>query len=331
MRLFVSLLTLVLVASAVPARAGEPVKITVPAASVAFASLYHAKSAGYFAEEGLDIDIITVAGPGSLQAVLARDAQFAMAPGTYHLIAHDKGQRLLALMSILTRNSINVVVHKDIARERGITEKNPLVEKIKALKGLKLSGAAVGSFSYQVLTYYLLRAGFDPQKDVQLIGVGTAPAMLLALEQRKVDGFAVGTPTPEAAVARGFGFLVVDNSAGEDPDFAEFMMDVLVATPDALKQNPELARKMVRALLKANAWLLDHPAEQGLASMKPFLGRLDDKIILAGLKKVLLGIPRDGRITERAATLTQDFLRKVGALKTTIPYDEVVTNEFLPR
>jgi hypothetical protein len=30
-------------------------------------------------------------------------------------------------------------------------------------------------------------------------------------------------------------------------------------------------------------------------------------------------------------TLTQDFLHKVGALKTTIPYDQLVTNDFLPR
>ncbi len=326
----VSLLLAVLVAAA-PARAAEKVKITVPAASTALASLYVAKSAGYFAEEGLDVDVVLAAGAACIQAVLARDAQFAVAPGTYHLMSYEKGQRLVALASILNRNAINVVVHKDVARERGITDKSPLAEKIKALKGLKLSGAAVGSFSYQVLTYYLLRAGFDPHKDVQLIGVGTAPAMLAALEQRKVDGFAVGTPTPEAAVARGFGFLVVDNSAGEDPDFAEFMMDVVVATPDLTKQQPDLARKVVRALLKANAWLLDHPAEQGVVHMKPFLGRLDDKIIQAGLQKVLLGIPRDGRVTERAVTLTQEFLRKVGALKTTIPFDQVASNQFVAR
>jgi hypothetical protein len=30
-------------------------------------------------------------------------------------------------------------------------------------------------------------------------------------------------------------------------------------------------------------------------------------------------------------TLTQDFLRRVGAIKSVVPYDQVVTNEFLPR
>jgi len=125
--------------------------------------------------------------------------------------------------------------------------------------------------------------------------------------------------------------VIADNAAGEDPDFTEFMMDVLVASPETVKQQPELVRKVVRALLRSNAWLLDHPAEQAVPIMKPVLGRLDETIILVGLQKTRLGIPRDGRVTERAVTLTQEFLRKVGALKTTIPYDQLVTNEFLPR
>ena len=85
------------------------------------------------------------------------------------------------------------------------------------------------------------------------------------------------------------------------------------------------------ALLKSNAWLLEHPVEVGLPFMKSALGRHDDAAILLGLQKTRLGIPRDGRVTERAVTLTQEFLRKVGALKTAIPYDHVVTHEFLPR
>ena len=65
--------------------------------------------------------------------------------------------------------------------------------------------------------------------------------------------------------------------------------------------------------------------------MRPVLGRVDDAVILSGIQKVRLGIPRDGRITERAFLLTQEFLRRVGAIKSVIPYDQIVTNEFLPR
>ena len=316
---------------ATPAHGAEKIKITVPVPSTTFAPLYHARAAGYFAEEGLDVEVVVVPGAGSLQAVLSRDADFALAPGTHQLVAYERGQRLVAVMSILTRLSVNIVMHKDIAKARGITEKSSLADKIRALKGLKMSGFTTGAFGHQVIIHYLLKAGLDPQKDVELVGLGTAPALLVALEKRQIDAFVMGTPVPEAAAARGFGVMVVDNSAGEDPDFAEFMMDVLLAPPATLKQRPDIVRKLVRALLRSNVWLLDHPVEQALPAMRPVLGRIDDAVILAGLQKVRLGIPRDGRVTESAVTLTQEFLRRVGAIKSVIPYEQVVTNEFLPR
>src|SRR5205809_216741 len=253
------------------APAAEKIKVTIRAAAVTFASLYHAKAAGYFADEGLDVEIITVSGGGSLQALIARDAQFCVTPGTYQMQAFEKGQPLLATAAIMNRNAINVVMHEDVAREKGITEKTPLADKIKALKGLKLSGVAVGSFSYQVMLYYLQKAGIDPQKDVQLIGIGSGPAMVLALEQRKIDAFATGTPIPDAAVARGIGVMIVDNAAGED------------------------------------------------------------KVLADGVEKVRQGIPRDGRITPRAVELTESFMLKIGAIKTKIPYEKLVTNDFLPK
>jgi ABC-type nitrate/sulfonate/bicarbonate transport system substrate-binding protein len=125
--------------------------------------------------------------------------------------------------------------------------------------------------------------------------------------------------------------MVVDNAAGEDPDFSEFMMNAVLVHPEYLKTNGETIRKFNRALNKASNWLLDQPAEAGVASMKQFLGRLDDKVILEGLTKTRLGIPRTPRITERAVALTEDFMLKIGAIKSRIPYDKLVTQDYLPR
>jgi ABC-type nitrate/sulfonate/bicarbonate transport system substrate-binding protein len=92
-----------------------------------------------------------------------------VAPATYQIETYQKGQKVVSTMGIMNRNAINVVMHEDVAREKGITEKSPLTDKIKALKGRKLSGVAVGSFSYEMPTYYLLKAAIDPKKDVELI------------------------------------------------------------------------------------------------------------------------------------------------------------------
>ena len=72
------------------APAAEKVKVTIPAAAVTFASLYHAKLSGSFTDEGLDVGIVTVSGGGSLQALIAKDAQFCVTPGTYQMQAFEK-------------------------------------------------------------------------------------------------------------------------------------------------------------------------------------------------------------------------------------------------
>lgn len=35
--------------------------------------------------------------------------------------------------------------------------------------------------------------------------------------------------------------------------------------------------------------------------------------------------------TENSVSLTEEFMIRIGALKARIPYDKLVTNEFLPR
>src|SRR5207244_6946182 len=127
-----------------------------------------------------------------------------------------------------------------------------------------LAGFATGAFAHQVMVHYLLKAGMDPQKDVRIVGLGTAPSLLLALEKRQIDAFATGTPVPEAAAARGTGMMVVDNAAGEDPDFAEFMMDGLLMLPETVKQRSDLVSKVARALLRSSVWLLAHTTEEPL-------------------------------------------------------------------
>src|SRR5947209_18155385 len=63
------------------APAAEKIKVTIPAAAVTFASLYHAKPAGYFAADGLDVQLVTVSRAGRLPPLIDSDAQFFVNPG----------------------------------------------------------------------------------------------------------------------------------------------------------------------------------------------------------------------------------------------------------
>lgn len=54
--------------------------------------------------------------------------------------------------------------------------------------------------------------------------------------------------------------MIVDNAAGEDPDFGEFLMNSIIVHPDYARRNPETVRKVPGALVRANRWVAANPA-----------------------------------------------------------------------
>ena len=106
-------------------------------------------------------------------------------------------------------------------------------------------------------------------------------------------------------------------------------MECLITRPDVIEKTPDLVRRMVRALLRANVWALRADPDRIAAALKPFLGQTPPEVLLSGVKTTLPALSRDGRTTERGAPVTQDVLEQAGILKKRVPYAEVANNAFL--
>ncbi|MGH7408223.1 MAG: ABC transporter substrate-binding protein, partial [Candidatus Methylomirabilales bacterium] len=150
--------TLVLEAVGAPAAAGaaEPkkVKVAQAAESLLYLPAYVASVQGYFKEEGLEVTRISTGGAGAeVKALLAGKVDFAMAGGAAQLSAMQKGAKLLAVANIGDKLAVNLAIHKEAARARGITEKTPFVEKLKAIKGLTFGATGPGALTWQVGEY----------------------------------------------------------------------------------------------------------------------------------------------------------------------------------
>ncbi|HWP35815.1 MAG TPA: ABC transporter substrate-binding protein [Thermodesulfobacteriota bacterium] len=314
------------------AQAPRKIKLTMPVVALSMTPVYLAEARGYFAEEGLAVERISTGGGGpDIRALIAGEADFTFTPGDNVLLAYQEGKRLVMVMSGLHRLIINWAMHRDVARARGITETTPLPEKLKALKGLTVGVTQPGALTAHLATFVVRKAGYEPQRDVQIIPIGAGPTWLAALENRKVDVALTATPVPETAVARGYAIMFLNNARGEDPSIPEFLMENLITRPEVIERDPELVRKMVRALVRANRWALSAPPEQVAEALKPFLTGTPPETLLAGVRATLPALNPDGRTTERAVQVTQDVLEQAGLLKRRVPYGDVVTNEFLPR
>jgi NitT/TauT family transport system substrate-binding protein len=312
------------------AQAPKKVKMTIPVVAHSMTPVYLAQGKGFFADERLDLDITSTGGGGpDIRALIAGDVDFSFTTGDNVILAQQEGKRLVMVMSGLNKVFINWAMHKDAAKTKGITESTPLAEKIKSLKGLTVGVTNPGALTAHLAAFVIRKAGYNPQQDVQIIPVGAGPTWLAALENRKVDVALTAPPVPETAISRGVAIMFINNARGEDPSVPEFLMENLIARPETLTRDPDLVRRMVRAMTRANQWAIKSTPEQVADALKPFMAQTPPDLLLSGVKAVLPALSSDGRTTERSVQITQDVLEQAGILKKRIGYSDIVNNDFL--
>jgi sulfonate transport system substrate-binding protein len=321
---------LLLVPGAASSQGLKKIRITMPVTALSMLPIYLAKANGYFADGGLDVEMIMTGGAGpDVKALISGDVDFAFTPGDNVMLAYQEGKRVIIVMNGFRRLLINWAMRTDVARAHGITDTTPLAQKIKALKGLTIGVTQAGALTAHLAAFVVRRAGYSPQQDVTLVPIGAGPTWLAALQNHKVDVALTATPVPETAISQGYAMMFINNAKGEDPSVPEFLMECLITRPDVVQKNPDLVRRMARALMQANIWALRHRPPEIADAVKPFLGQTPPPVLLAGVESTLPALSRDGRATERAVQITQDVLEQAGILKTRPAYADVVDNDFL--
>lgn len=314
------------------ASAQTQLRVTIPVVGMNFLPLFVAADKGMFAKEGLSVEIIPTSGDGpDIDALIAGSVQFTITTPNRLLTSYQQGKPLLAIMNIANRNAIDCVMNKATADRLHISESTPLEQKFKALKGLKTGATRPGAFTYSVLVDYGNRVGLVPQRDFQILGVGGGQSMISALENGSVDVACNVSPTTDIMVRRGKAIMYTYNSKGADPAYDNFLFELLYVRPDYAKQNPEIVRKVTRALVQAIADIRDTPAKDQLPLLKKRFSGVDDEVLVSVLETFKPIFPRDGRITEESLEKANKFLVGSGAVKSGAPFKAVATDAYLPR
>ncbi|SDT58128.1 ABC transporter substrate-binding protein [Bradyrhizobium canariense] len=307
-------------------------RITIPVKALLYYPVFAAKDLGYFSEEGINMDIVVTQGDGpDVDALIAGSVQFAATTPNRLLTAYEQGKSLLGVMTISKRIAINCFMNKEKADALGVTESTPIAEKFQKLKGLTIGGTRPGAFTNLLAADYIKRGGMVPQQDARVIGVGAGPAMLAALENKQIDVGCIASPTPEIAVSRGKSIMFMNNTLGWDKEFEEFLFAVLYVRPDYAKANPETVRKVIRALQKANAYIINTPFDQQLTLLQKEYGELDPAILRDALTNTQSAIEPSGKISQRSVEAAEKLFISVGVLSKPIPWDAVTDNSFLAK
>jgi ABC-type nitrate/sulfonate/bicarbonate transport system substrate-binding protein len=128
---------------------------------------------------------------------------------------------------------------------------NPKIARFADLKGRKIAISSFGSATDILARLTVEHFKLNPQKDVQFIAAGSSSGRLAQLESGLVDAAVVSPPSDQVAEARGFKSLV------RTRDVLLFPVNGVGLHEQKLRNNRSEVKRVLRALLKANRFILD--------------------------------------------------------------------------
>jgi ABC-type nitrate/sulfonate/bicarbonate transport system substrate-binding protein len=284
--------------------------MALPAATLTFSAPFIAEDAGFFKKEGLRVSFRNIVGVGSVNAVISGSADFTMGTGPVFLRAAAQGQRMLAIVNLIDRPLVELVLRRDVAEAAGITEKSPLADRARAMKGKTIAIQGVGSIVHAWQRLVAHRGGLDPEKDIRIAPMDP-PAMLPALENKAIDGFATSMPFTTQAIVKGHAIMLA-TAVNDAPDLIPFAYGLVYAKPETCRDQREKCVRMARALSAAAKFIREKP--EALAILKKRFDRLDPALLAVAWEVASRAHARDTRITIESLTNSQRVSLEAGLL-----------------
>ncbi len=238
----ISVVFLVLIAAT--ARAQDKVRIGLSSVSATSGSIWVAEEKGLFKKHGLDAEVIIIGGGASrvVSSLLAGEIQFSVGGGDAVIRADLRGADGVLVASPMKTGLQRLMVRPDI--------KTPA-----ELKNKKIAVTRFGSASHWVLQLFLRKWGMRSE-DIQILQLGSSPAMFASLEKGGVDGAVFTIPTFFLAEERGFRTLA-------DPVEMEiyYLQNSIDSTRGYIKRNRDQALRVIKVICEGLAYFQKHKKE----------------------------------------------------------------------
>lgn len=313
--------------SALPAVAQEKLNIGISVKSIFGLPLVIANQEGFFKEEGLDVTLEYFAGgPPATAALMGGSLHFLNAAFENNVKTVQKDQPLVTIMNIQSDFAGAIIMRKDVAEKFGGKP------KISDLKGLRVGTLARGGFADVSARYLITDAGLKPETDVEMIPIRGADRQLTAGEAGEIDAAMVTEPWSVIAVEGMDKWVYVVNlTVGEGPDvFHDMGYVTLQTTRDYLEKNPETAKKVVKAIVRAQKFIADP------ANLDEVSAIADKEYGSPGVDVMKISVERQAKtyipfMKPEMVTKTMDLLLPNGLIKEPAPaYDALVDQSFAP-
>jgi ABC-type nitrate/sulfonate/bicarbonate transport system substrate-binding protein len=207
--------------------AQEKMRIGLSSISATNGSVWVAEEKGFFKKYGADVEVIIIGGGGArtVSSLVAGDIHFSVGGGEGSIRSQLKGVETVIVASTLSKG-----VQRIIAR--------PEIKTYQDLRGKRIAITQFGSAGHLALLLMLKKWNMRPDQ-VQIVTLGSSPAMLVGLDKGGADAAVLTMPT--FFVADEKGYRTIGDAATMD---IAYLQNTLESTRSFLRNRDRVLRFM---------------------------------------------------------------------------------------
>ena len=296
----------------------QKIKLSEVTRSIFYAPQYVALSKGFFADEGLDVELTTASGSDAVMtSVLSNqvDIGFAGPETSIYVYNEGKADHTQVFAQLTKRDGSFLISRNKTSNFKWTDVKDSII-----IPGRK------GGMPYMTLLYVLRKYNVEPGVDVTLDDSISFDLMAGAFSAGNADYVSLFEPTASATEIAGKGYIVA--SLGAETE--EVPYTAYFAKKSYIEKNPDIIQKFTNAIYKGQKWVQEHSAEEIAEAIIDYFPNTDKTLIVTVLNryKQIDVWNKTPYLSEAGFNLLQTIIKDAGELKQTAPYDKVVNNDF---
>lgn len=213
-----------------PALAIDNLRVAYPSMNTSVFSLLIAQKEGYFKEEGLNVELLSIRGEIAIRTTLAGEVDFFTNAGSA-LAAAVRGVPVKLVTVFQDKPGWDLIAQPDI-------------KSVPQLRGKNIAIMSPEGSLAVVAREILRKNGLDPAKDVNLVVMGGDEVRFPALQTKAIQATLFNTAMSIRAQKEGFSKL------GTASEYANLIEGGLATSTEKIKQSPERIYRFVRGSLK---------------------------------------------------------------------------------
>jgi len=291
------LFTTVLLSASV--QAVERIRIAYPGPAAQFIPLQLTQSKGFLKDDGLDAEIIRMAGNLPSAALVNGDIDYSA---------------VVAVRATLLGLPLRVVACYVPSSPVALIAR-PEFKSVRELKGKPIGVQSFGGALNVQINMILRHFGLDPERDVKFLLTGEGASRLAAMKQGLIAATAGSPPIDYLGMKMGFVVLAKAHELFNYPNSG------LVTTIKKIKERPNEIKKVIKAGIRANNYIRTN--REGTIQFLMSQQKIDREIAAATYDSVYKTFNEDGSVPEDGLRLIIEEAKKTSNVNRQVSIDEV--------